>query len=112
MAQIKFSHHYFKHGTQINNETVVTLLQVLNVNLEDLSESFKEFDTRYYEHSGIPFTSKGEIAHYKLPEKGKFLLLIMLLGDRMIPTLRRWTPEKEKYYFGLIGKEVEMIIEK
>ena len=108
MAQIKFSHHYFKHGTQINNESTVMLLQVLNVNLEDLSDSFKEFDTRYYHYALGGHCEK----HYELPKKGKFLLLIMLLGDRMIPTLRRWTPEKEKYYTGLVGKELEMIIEK
>lgn len=86
---IKFSHRYSKlSGLDDNNQ--VKLLQVINVKLENLSNSFLFYDT-----DGV----------YQLPKKGDYLMLIFEkgLGD-IFTTLRRTTPEKEKYYRAYEGE--------
>lgn len=91
MPTIKFSHTYNK---LIGDNGVIdeaTLLQVLPVNLEDLTSSFLSYDT----DNGV----------YSLPKKGKYLMLIFLKDNHeLFTTLRRSTPQKENYYKGLTGK--------
>lgn len=103
---IKFSYLYDKllneHNDCIDN---AILIEVLNVNLESLSASFIEYDT----NCGI----------FKLPKKGKYLMLIFLkqkenyiCSNDLFTTLRRWTEDKEKYYRESIGTTFDIIIEK
>ncbi len=102
MNAIKFSHKYFKLNTQART---AVLLDVLNVNLEDISDRFKAYDTEY-------FTPDRKMNYYKLPKKGKFMLLIFRDdGFCIFTTLRRWLPAKEKYYRGLIGQNFHIVIE-
>jgi hypothetical protein len=105
-SKIKFSHCYGK--LLDGNERPVLaakLLEVLPVDLGDLSRWFIAYDTDH----GV----------YKLPKKGKYLLLIfrrtnsaLLKGKDIFTTLRRATPEKEKFYRGAIGQWFDVIIER
>jgi hypothetical protein len=105
MKQIKFSHKYYKLPMNVGT---ATLLQVLTINKEDLSPEFVEYDTSYpangkYSEEGTPDK------HYPLPN-GKLLLLILQTGW-IWTTIRRWTPEKERYYRGSIGETFNIAIE-
>jgi len=95
MPKIKFSHNYVKLNGIAKN---VELLEVINVNLENLSETFLSYDTDNI---------------YKLPKQGKYLMLIFrktfMLGN-LFTTLRRRTPQKEKYYRSQIGAFFEVVI--
>lgn len=95
--KIKFSHKYFKMPKSFDNSF---LLDVWIQNIEDMSKEFLHHDTHH---------SKG---WYKLPKKGKYLVLFIRSGKTMWATLRRWTPKKEKYYKGLIGRAIEIEITK
>lgn len=104
MKQIKFSHHYYKLGG-IKNYDVANLLDVFKVNLEDLSPFMRGYDTKY--------PTKGKIGYYPLPRRGIYLLLIFKKKGRipfLFTTIRRWTPQKEKYYRGAIGEEFKVVI--
>jgi len=98
MKTIKFSHLYKKlYGININE---AMLLEVVRVNLEDLSQTFIDYDT----DRGI----------FKLPVKGEYMLLIFDKGDvhekNIFITVRRWTSVKEKYYRNSIGKHFRVEI--
>lgn len=87
--QIKFSNYYLKFGTLGKSvPKFSSLIEVLVVNLEDLSESFLDYDTRF---TGGTF---------KLPKKGKYLLLIFQNSPihALFTTLRKWTKRKEDFY--------------
>jgi hypothetical protein len=93
---IKFSHNYNK---LYNSAHSIKLLEVININIENLSKEFLEYDT--------------DNGKYKLPEKGKFMILIFKKNmTDIFTTIRRWTSEKEKYYHDAIGKWFSVIIEK
>lgn len=98
---IKFSHEYIKlQDTQeqddclLVNAKKLVLLEVLVVNLEDLSSYFLNYDT--------------DFGTYKLPDKGKYLLLLFQKNSGLMPTLRRWTREKEVYYKSKLGEVFEV----
>lgn len=107
MLKIKFSHSYNKIGLAFKPTSrylkTATLLDVINVKLEDLSFAFLGYDTTYYE--------KGKLENYKLPKKGDYLLLIFLGECGIFTTLRRQVPAKELYYRDKIGDVFEVIIE-
>lgn len=70
-------------------ERVSVLLEVINVNLEDLSKYFLDYDT--------------DGGAYSLPKNGEYLLLIFQGKSGIFTTIRRRTPQKEQYYRSLIG---------
>jgi len=100
-AKIKFSHRYYKMPVCVKN---TYLLEVLTADRKDLILGFIIYDTEY---------PKG---HYELP-KGKLLVLLLLTPIKagkenyLWTTIRRWTPEKEKYYKSLRGSQVEVVID-
>jgi len=96
MKQIKFSHHYTKLGAQPPH--IATLLEVIDVQLEDLSIPFLAYDTNYIG------------GKYPLPLKGKYLLLLFLAKGMLFSTLRRSTPTKRKYYINSIGEQFKVVI--
>lgn len=82
------------------NET--RLLQVFICDRKELGELFVNYDTAYNE------------GFYELP-KGKLIVLLLqslngVIFDPLWTTIRRWTPQKEKYYREIIGKEVDIIV--
>ena len=101
MKTIKFSHRYTKHPINVIDGSEVRLIEVFNSKFEDLSDTFKEYDTKYY--CG---------GHYTLPKKGDCLVLLFL-GEgpiydisELFTTVRRSTPAKEMYYKGLRGQKL------
>ncbi len=102
MKQIKFSFEYFKLG-KLQHRDWVMLMQVFTCDKKDLSKNFIEYDT--HEKNGD---------YYPLPE-GKLLVLLFFGIEKITPkiftTIRRWTPEKEKYYHTSMGETFEIIIE-
>ena len=92
---IKFSHKYSKLMTGVQNIGFcqkLYLLDVINVKLEDLSKSFLDYDT-----------DEGTFA---LPKKGDYMMLLFKKETtiHLLTTLRRRTPDKEKYYRSAIGQ--------
>ena len=98
MAKIKFSHHYQKMPAFLFG---TTLIQIWVTDLSELTNRFIEYDTMIL--GGQDF--------YKLPAKGKFMVLFLCTGTTLWTTIRRWTPRKETYYRSLIGQEVEIEID-
>lgn len=99
MPKIKFSHKYFKMPEPIQSGLCNTaqLLAVLNTTKDQLKGEFINYDT---------LAVTGD--KYELPE-GR-LMVLLLLSSELWTTVRRWTPEKEKYYRSNIGNLFEIEI--
>jgi hypothetical protein len=101
MPVIKFSHYYNKlYNKKREIVEMATLLDVVVVQLEDLSKEFLDYDT----DDGL----------FMLPKKGMYLMLIFLKwgGDGLFTTLRRDTDEKREYYIRNIGSVYNVVVEK
>ena len=99
MKTIKFSHNYPK----LWNQTDAKLIGVTILPLDfQLDKDLIEYDTK---------TSNGE--YYKLP-KATMLIQLIFIGNKLIPfcTLRRYTPEKERYYMQSIGEKFSIDTDK
>lgn len=96
MSKIKFSQRYSKLMTGNGFCKKLYLLDVINIKLEDLSESFLDYDT--------------DEGTFELPKKGDYMMLLFKKDTttHLMTTLRRRTPEKEKYYRSLIGQWLEV----
>jgi hypothetical protein len=100
---ISFSHKYYKlwhHGTgsKVGGAfiTEAVLLDVFIVNIEECSKAFLDYDT----DDGL----------FELPKKGKYMVLLFKkfgMPD-LFTTIRRWTPEKEKWYRSGIGNTFDV----
>ena len=109
---IKFSHTYWKMPLEVDAETPISdamLLAVFNTTSEEIHEQIRLYDTMYVDEKGA--------SYYELP-KGKLIILLLKSSPITSPeeqelwnTIRRWTPEKEKYYRSNIGKLFDVIIE-
>lgn len=94
VERIKFTHEYDK----LKDVDFARLLDVLPIDLKDLSVPFRNYDT----DDGV----------YKLPKKGEYLLLIFekivtypsCKARQLFTTIRRRTVTKESYYRSRIGK--------
>lgn len=108
MPKIEFSHSYPK----LHNQKSAVLLEVYLKDREDLSVAFVEYDTTYIIDHAIGLFSEETLGHYKLPE-GRVLVLLFI-GDQMIPftTVRRYTPEKDRFYRENLRKVFDIIIGK
>ena len=98
MIDIKFSHMYWKMPTEGLAETY--LIGVSRIAIEKLPKSFIKYDTAY-----------DPTANYPLPEKGEYMVLTLWTADQgeLWTTIRRWTPEKEKYYQEHLGEKVGIV---
>jgi hypothetical protein len=99
--KIKFSHKYNKLKG-VDGEAM--LLEVLEVNIEDLSPALKYYDTTYCENN--------EVKQYHFPKKGKYLLLIFqsMTDANIFTTIRRSTPQKLAYYKENVGRRFDVEI--
>lgn len=113
MNKIKFSHKYKKFPSLYSNLCYIDktiLLEVIKTNSAVLHKEFINYDTEI----------QGDGKYYQLP-KGNVLILILRTTHQIEEslwewsaiwtTIRRWTPEKEKYYRELRGQQVEIVIE-
>ena len=70
-----------------------------------LPKEFLEYDTGYRTENGV--------CYYPL-FKGKGIIITIFTKDdgmhleNLWTTIRRWTPQKEKYYKSIIGEEVDI----
>jgi hypothetical protein len=106
MTIIKFSHRYKKFPRDYQRSK---LLDVIIVKLEDLSSSFREYDTR--------FEAAGVTDFYPLPARGEYMLLLLQAGEgcgQLWTTIRsRWGGkgnDKYQYYKSKIGEVVECLV--
>lgn len=87
-------------------DSVTYLVGVFLVDLEDLPERFLKWDTEYY------LNEFDSYFHYPLPKKGTFMVLVLFTSDGsnedVWTTIRKWTPQKERYYAGMVGSRVEI----
>lgn len=106
MNVINFSYHYNKFGIDFSPR--VFLLHVFIENTKNFHPRFVEYDTGYY--VGVQ-----GLEYYYLP-RGKVLVLLLKVVDeqKVFTTIRRWTPQKEKYYRSKIGEffELKLVKEK
>ena len=94
--KIKFSHMYHKMP---NDYSPSRLIQTFLIDRKDLSKEFVEYDTCTLEYE-----------YYKLPT-GKLIILILLTEyGHLWTTIRRYTPEKYRYYNSNIGREFDIEI--
>lgn len=88
---IKFSHHYDKLRVA-EPDFIARLLSVQLVNLEELPQSFLDYDT--------------DNGKYELPKRGTYLLLIFTTHKGMFTTLRSALQKhKVDYYTDSVGEE-------
>lgn len=99
---IIFSHRYNKIPDGFEKSK---LIEVMNCNLEDLSLNFINYDTMYLDKDG-------KFAFYHLPNKGKYMILILRseLNDQIWTTIRRHTKYKEEYYRSHIGEWFDCVV--
>jgi len=99
MNKIKFSHKYYKFPSAYQKSQ---LTQVIVIEESEISQTFRMYDTSF--RDGI-----GKEGMYPLP-RGKLILIILVANEGkgwLWTTIRRWTPEKDRYYRGLVGHVVE-----
>lgn len=101
MKQIKFSHIYEKFkGLGIDKP--VTLIDMVILHKDSLSEYFIEYDTKYY--------AGGEKHNYPLKDDEYILLFFMDYNGKLFTTLRRRNNEKEAYYISNVGSQFKVVI--
>jgi len=100
---IRFSHRYQKLVRDFENSL---LLDVVPIKLEEMSEEFRKYDTTYIDN--------GKEKQYPLPEKGNFMVLMLLAGSgkgQLWTTIRsqkgRGGLDKLQFYKGKIGEICE-----
>jgi hypothetical protein len=102
MNQLKFSHNYLKLPPNWEGKKA-TLLFVREINLEDQTEQFLDYDTTY--SNGV-----GEwVERYDLPKSGKYLLLLFECEGTVFTTLRRSYGSKMGYYLERLNCEFELV---
>jgi len=100
MKQIKFSHRYKKMPLSLTyGERAATLLQVLKVHYDDLSDLFIEYDTSYKD------------GNYPIPKTDLIFLLFQTREGKLFTTIRRFTDRKWEYYKKAEGEKFEVVIE-
>lgn len=107
---IKFSEQYEKMPLYTDSPPKQdVLLEVLKVNSEDLHKRFIEYETIYFDKK------VNNWAYYKLP-KGEILILLLkseLDGSiDLWMTIRRFTPQKYKYYKEARGETFNIEIQR
>ena len=105
MIRINFSHLYSKMPRDYQTSR---LLDVLPIDLKDISPEFREYDTAYLDG--------GESKNYPLPNKGAYIVLLLLTQSGYLWTTIRsqWGSaklDKMAYYKSHIGEWVECVVD-
>ncbi len=96
MRTITFSHKY-KKMPPILTGTFITAVR--KVEYQTLSEEFIKADTETVDGQFYPL------------QRGWLIFIELWTDGYKWQTLRPWTPDKLKYYKGLEGQEVEIVID-
>jgi len=94
LPKIHFSNEYFK---LMGCDRRAILLNVFKTHYNELDKNFIAYDTCYEDE-------KGNLLYYKLPKTELLCLLFFSRNGELFTTLRRFTPEKERYYESMVGK--------
>jgi len=105
MITIKFSSYYPKLPPHFENSR---LIQVLPIDLSDISDEFREYDTTM---------ENGE--HYALPKKGTYIILFLTPVENpfcLYTTIRRarsiFGEDRYEYYKSHVCEEVKCVVGK
>jgi len=101
LKKIKFSHEYPKFK-DLAIDKPVTLVWVLLIHKDDLSDYFIDYDTKYF--------VKGKKHNYPLQAKEYMMLFFMDYNGKLFTTLRRVTGWKEKYYLDSVGDQFKVVV--
>jgi hypothetical protein len=101
MYDIKFSENYYKMPLPMPFKAM--LMQAIKVNYKELSRCFIAYDTEFKDGA------------YELPKTDLILLILITNIDDtddtafVFTTMRRFTPEKWKFYKSLEGEDVGIV---
>lgn len=102
MNKINFNHSYEKLNVCGDK---AWLLQILRIHYNELSKDMKMYDTKWY---GI-----NTVGYYTIPKTDLILLIFQSIDTHSIfTTIRRWTPNKFKYYKSKEGEIFEIVVGK
>jgi len=105
MRRIKFSHKDYEKFRRIQRTPPFTarLLQVFLLQSTDISEYFREYDTKYYIEDGVDY--------YPLNRGRTWIVLLFEETETglLFTTMRSATTSKLQYYRDLQGEEFEVI---
>jgi hypothetical protein len=99
--EIKFSNDYFK--LVAIDKSANNLLLAFRTHYNSLDKDFIAYDTAYE-------GKDGKMSFYELPKTEVLVLLFFSKNGELFTTVRRYTPEKERYYQSLVGKWFRVII--
>ncbi|MBU7029414.1 MAG: hypothetical protein HXS48_20935 [Theionarchaea archaeon] len=101
MKTIRFSHEDYEKFRRIQKKPPFTarLLQVFLLHNTDVSDAFREYDTKYYTEEGVEY--------YSL--HGRVWIVLLLETDGLLfTTMRTANASKVQYYQGAQGEEFEI----
>ena len=104
MKVIRFSHSDYEKFQQIQKRPPFTarLLQVFLLQDDDVSESFREYDTRYY-------TENGYTEYHSLRSR-LWIVLLFETDTGLFTTMRSANTSKLQYYQDAQGEEFEIAV--
>ncbi len=105
MRRIRFSHKDYEKFRRIQKAPSFTarLLQVFLLQSTDISECFREYDTKFYTDDGVDY--------YPLNRGRTWIVLLFEETETglLFTTMRSATTSKLQYYRDLQGEEFEVI---
>ncbi|MGD2251203.1 MAG: hypothetical protein PVF58_22625 [Candidatus Methanofastidiosia archaeon] len=103
MKQIRFSHEDYEKFQKINKNPPFTaqLIQVFLLQSNDITGSFKEYDTKYYTETSVQY--------YPLRGRLQIVLLLLTKEGLLFTTMRSANTSKFQYYQDAQGDEFEII---
>ena len=106
MKQIKFSHKDYEKFRRINKKPPFTaqLLQVFLLQSTDVTDYFREYDTKYYTENGVDY--------YLLNRSCTWLVLLFKEKETglLFTTMRSANQSKLQYYRDSQGEEFRVIV--
>jgi hypothetical protein len=103
MKVIRFSHRTYEKFQKIQKRPPFTarLLQVFLLQNDDVSDSFREYDTKYYTENGVQY--------YSLQSRLQIVLLLET-DTGLFTTMRSANTSKLQYYQDAQGEEFEITV--
>ena len=104
MKVVRFSHKDYEKFRRIQKNPPFTarLLQVLLLENRDVSDAFREYDTKYYDKEGTKY--------YDLQGRVWIVLLFEADNGLLFTTVRRATTPKLQYYRDAQGEQFEIVV--
>jgi hypothetical protein len=103
MKVIRFSHTDYEKFQKIQKKPPFTarLLQMFLLQNDDVSEAFREYDTKYYTENGV---------QYYLLQSRLQIVLLLETDTGLFTTMRSANTSKLQYYQDAQGEEFEITV--